>query len=268
MLEAWRGIRVRAAELGRQLVRDARQSRACRIMTIPGIGPIGATALAASITDPRQFRSGRQFAAWLGLTPLQKSSGGKGRLGRITKMGDKYLRKLLIVGTTSLVRRAKYNPKTVDPRLADLLARKPVRVATVAMANNTARIVWAVIARGDLSCRSAASIGDINQRFQGLAEEEISFTLRERCDVMANRSDRNQGQPTACPRRQSLISRMGPRSRTPSGAAVSTDCVNRPDRRLHPTKATHQFNPCNAGAIHRRQAGLRPRRQLSAVERT
>lgn len=120
-----------------------------RLMTIPGVGPIGATALAASIADPHQFRSGRQFAAWLGLTPLQKSSGGKERLGRITKMGDKYLRKLLIVGMTSLVRRARYNPKTVDPRLADLLARKPVRVATVAMANKTARIVWAVMARGE-----------------------------------------------------------------------------------------------------------------------
>jgi transposase len=81
-----------------------------RLMTIPGIGPVGATALAASVSDPHQFRSGRQFAAWLGLTPLQKSSGGKERLGRISKMGDKYLRKLLIVGMTSLVRRAKYNP--------------------------------------------------------------------------------------------------------------------------------------------------------------
>jgi transposase len=121
-----------------------------RLMTIPGIGPIGATALAASVTDPHQFRSGRQFAAWLGLTPLQKSSGGKERLGRITKMGDKYLRKLLIVGMTSLVRRAKYNAQTIDPRLADLLARKPVRVATVAMANKTARIIWAIMVRGEI----------------------------------------------------------------------------------------------------------------------
>jgi transposase len=120
-----------------------------RLMTIPGIGPVGATALAASVTDPHQFRSGRQFAAWLGLTPLQKSSGGKERLGRITKMGDKYLRKLLIVGMTSLVRRAKYNPETIDPRLVNLLARKPVRVATVAMANKTARIVWVIMARGE-----------------------------------------------------------------------------------------------------------------------
>ena len=120
-----------------------------RRRAIPGIGPVGATALAASVTDPHQFRSGRQFAAWLGLTPLQKSSGGKERLGYISKMGDKYLRKLLIVGMTSLVRRAKYNPDKIDPRLADLLARKPTRVATVAMANKTARVVWAIMARGE-----------------------------------------------------------------------------------------------------------------------
>ena len=143
-------IHIRLREIDRDLLVWQRGNDvARRLMTIPGIGPVGATALAASITDPRQFRSGRQFAAWLGLTPLQKSSGGKERLGRITKMGDKYLRKLLIVGMTSLVRRAKYNPKTVDPRLADLLARKPVRVATVAMANKTARTVWAIMARGE-----------------------------------------------------------------------------------------------------------------------
>jgi transposase len=121
---------------------------AVRLATIPGIGPIGASALAASVADPNQFRSGREFAAWLGLTPLQKSSGGKERQGRISKMGDKYLRKLLIVGMTSLVRRAKYKPESVDPYVADLLARKPVRVATVAMANKAARTAWAIMARG------------------------------------------------------------------------------------------------------------------------
>jgi transposase len=121
-----------------------------RLATIPGIGPIGATALAASVTDPAQFRSGRQFAAWLGLTPLQNSSGGKERLGRITKMGDKYLRKLLVIGATSLVRRARHKPETADQRLVGLLTRKPVRVATVAMANKMARIVWAVMTRGDV----------------------------------------------------------------------------------------------------------------------
>jgi transposase len=133
-------IHIRLREIGRDLLVWQRGNDVSRrLMTIPGIGPVGATALAASITDPHQFRSGRQFAAWLGLTPLQRSSGGKERLGRISKMGDKYLRELLIVGMTSLVRRAKYNPEKIDPRLADLL---------VAMANKTARIVWALMARG------------------------------------------------------------------------------------------------------------------------
>ena len=137
---------VRLREIDRDLAVWLRGNEvARRLTTIPGIGPVGATALAASVTDPHQFRSGRQFAAWLELTPLQKSSGGKERLGRITKMGDKYLRKLLIVGMTSLVRRATYNPGKIDPRLADLLARKPVRVATVAMANKTARVIWAIM---------------------------------------------------------------------------------------------------------------------------
>jgi transposase len=121
-----------------------------RLATIPGIGPIGATALAASVTDPGQFRSGRQFAAWLGLTPLQNSSGGKERLGRISKMGDKYLRKLLVIGATGLVRYAKSKPETAHPHLVNLLARKPMRVATVAMANKMARIVWAVMTRGEV----------------------------------------------------------------------------------------------------------------------
>lgn len=120
-----------------------------RLMSIPGIGPIGATALAASVTDASQFRSGREFAAWLGLTPRQHSSGGKERLGRISKMGDKYLRTLLVVGMTSLIKGVKRKPETADPRLVALLARKPVRVATVAMANHTARVAWAIMARGE-----------------------------------------------------------------------------------------------------------------------
>jgi transposase len=86
-------------------------------------------------------RSGREFAAWLGLTPRQHSSGGKERLGRITKMGDKYLRTLLVVSMTSLIKGVKRKPATADPPLVALLARKPTRVATVAMANQTARVV-------------------------------------------------------------------------------------------------------------------------------
>ncbi len=127
-----------------------------RLATIPGIGPVGATALAASVTDPSQFTSGRQFAAWLGLTPRQSSSGGKERLGRITKMGDKYLRQLLIVGATALVRYAREKPDTVDPRFIALLARKPARVASVAIANKMARIAWAIMARGGVFERGHA----------------------------------------------------------------------------------------------------------------
>ena len=127
-----------------------------RLATIPGIGPVGATALAASVTDPSQFTSGRQFAAWLGLTPRQSSSGGKERLGRITKMGDKYLRQLLIIGATALVRYAREKPDTVDPRFIALLARKPARVASVAIANKMARIAWAVMARGGVFERGHA----------------------------------------------------------------------------------------------------------------
>jgi transposase len=151
------GTHAQLREIDRALAAAARtDAMARRLATIPGIGPVGATALAASVTDPGQFRSGRQFAAWLGLTPLQNSSGGKERLGRISKMGDRYLRKLLVIGATSLVRRARRTPDTVDPRLVDLLARKPVRLATVAMANKMARIVWAVMARGEVYQKSHA----------------------------------------------------------------------------------------------------------------
>lgn len=144
-------VHAQVREIERDLLAWQRKSEvATRLMTIPGIGTIGATALAASVSDPHQFRSGRQFAAWLGLTPLQKSSGGKERLGRITKMGDRYLRKLLVVGMTAVVRNAKRKPEAVDPNLLALLARKPARLVTVALANKTARIVWAVMARGEV----------------------------------------------------------------------------------------------------------------------
>ena len=142
-------LQARLRELERQLLAwYCSNDLAKRLATIPGVGIVCATALAASVTDPHQFRSGRQFAAWLGLTPLQHSSGGKERLGRISKMGDKYLRRLLVVGMTSLVRRAKYKPEAVDPWLADLLSRKPVRLVTVALANKAARVVWAIMVRG------------------------------------------------------------------------------------------------------------------------
>lgn len=142
-------LQARLAAIDRELVAQHRESDlAKRLATIPGIGIVGATAIAATVADASQFRSGRQFAAWLGLTPLAHSSGGKERLGRISKMGDRYLRKLLIVGMTSLVRRAKYKPEATEAWLAQLLARKPARLVTVALANKAARIAWAIMTRG------------------------------------------------------------------------------------------------------------------------
>ena len=136
--------------LERRLLAWHRQDRASqRLASIPGVGLISATALAASVTDPTLFRSGREFAAFLGLVPRQNSSGGKDKLGRISKKGDGYLRKLLVVGATSVIRRAKTGDLAAAPWIRSLLERRPARVVTVAMANKTARIVWAVLARGE-----------------------------------------------------------------------------------------------------------------------
>jgi transposase len=120
-----------------------------RLETIPGVGIITATALSASVPDPAIFKTGRQFAAFLGLTPRQNSSGGKNRLGRISKMGDGYLRRLLVVGATSVIRRADKNTSATGAWVRRLLERKPSRVVTVAVANKTARIAWALLARGE-----------------------------------------------------------------------------------------------------------------------
>jgi len=144
-------VQGRIRQLERDLLASYRSNDlARRIATVPGVGLLGATAIAATVTDPTQFRSGRQFAAWLGLTPLNNSSGGKERLGRISKMGDQYLRRLLVTGMTSLVRRNKHHPDSADPRINALLARKPLRLVTVAMANRAARAIWAIMVRGDV----------------------------------------------------------------------------------------------------------------------
>src|SRR6266576_1841070 len=118
-----------------------------RLETIPGIGVIGATAIAATVADPTIFRSGRDFAAWIGLVPRQDSTGGKQKLGPISKQGDRYLRRLLVVGAHSVLRRAKQNPEKY-PWLAQLLARRPFKVVAVALANKMARVAWALLAKG------------------------------------------------------------------------------------------------------------------------
>jgi transposase len=119
-----------------------------RVETIPGIGVVGATAITATVTDPKIFRSGRDFAAWIGLVPRQDSTGGKQKLGPISKQGDRYLRRILIVGAISVLRRAQENPGKY-PWLTQLLARRPFKVVAVALANKMARMAWALLVKGD-----------------------------------------------------------------------------------------------------------------------
>jgi transposase len=118
-----------------------------RLQTIPGVGVIGATAIAATVTDPTAFQSGRDFAAWIGLVPRQDSTGGKPRLGPISKQGDRYLRRILVGGAVSILRRAKLDPERY-PWATRLLARRPFKVVAIALANKMARVAWALLAKG------------------------------------------------------------------------------------------------------------------------
>jgi transposase len=149
LAEQVRDLQVRIGILERDLKIWSRDNQVVvRLQTIPGIGIITASALAASVTDPRQFTSGRQFAAWLGLTPRARSSGGKERSGRISKMGDQYLRRLLVNGMTSRLRWLRHHPQA-QPWAAGLLHRKPAKLVAVALANKAARVAWAVMTRGE-----------------------------------------------------------------------------------------------------------------------
>ena len=120
-----------------------------RLDAIPGVGPALATALVASVPDPKAFRSGRNFSAWIGLVPKQHSSGGKDKLGSISKQGDRYLRSLFTAGALAVIRYAKIHGTKHRPWLTALLARRPTKVAAIALANKIARMAWAMMARGE-----------------------------------------------------------------------------------------------------------------------
>lgn len=120
-----------------------------RLDAIPGVGPALATALVGSIADPRAFKSGRDFSAWIGLVPKQNSSGGKERLGSISKRGDRYLRSLLVTGALAVIRYAKIHGTKHRPWLATLLERRPTKIAAIALANKIARMAWAMMVRNE-----------------------------------------------------------------------------------------------------------------------
>ena len=120
-----------------------------RLDDIPGVGPALATALVATVADPKAFRSGRNFSAWIGIVPRQHSSGGKDRLGSISKRGDRYLRGLFVAGALAVIRYAKIHGTKRRPWLTALLARRPTKVAAIALANKIARMAWAMMAKGE-----------------------------------------------------------------------------------------------------------------------
>ena len=136
-------------ENDRRILASARETElGRRLMEIPGVGPLLASAIVATVPDPAIFRSGRNLAAWIGLVPRQNSSGGKERLGGITKAGHQYLRQMLIVGAMAVVRFAERNGAK-RPWLVQLLARRKAKVAAVALANKNARMIWAMMASGE-----------------------------------------------------------------------------------------------------------------------
>jgi transposase len=149
MLDQIAGLNNRISVLEKDIRRRAKQDEvASRLMTIPGIGPICATALEALAPTASTFQKGRDFAAWVGLVPSQNSSGGKARLGRISKMGQRDLRRLLVIGASSVVRWAIQRGAPEGSWLRQMLERKPRQLVIVALANRIARVAWALIANG------------------------------------------------------------------------------------------------------------------------
>ena len=145
-----RTLKAQILEFDRMITAWHRSSDASRRLDdIPGVGPVLATALVASIADPKAFRSGRDFSAWIGLVPKQNSSGGKDRFGSISKRGDRYLRSLFTTGALAVIRYAKIHGTKHRPWLTALLARRPTKVAAIALANKIARMAWAIMAKGE-----------------------------------------------------------------------------------------------------------------------
>jgi transposase len=145
-----RVLKAQILEFDRMITAWHRSSETSRRLDdCPGVGPALATALVATVADPKAFRSGRNFSAWIGLVPKQHSSGGKDRLGSISKQGDRYLRSLFVAGALAVIRYAKIHGTKHRPWLTALLARRPTKVAAIALANKIARMVWAMMAKGE-----------------------------------------------------------------------------------------------------------------------
>jgi transposase len=159
LVEALTHLETEIDRLDAEIARRAKENEvARRLMTVPGIGPLIATAIAVLAPPPETFRKARDFAAWLGLTPRQHSTGGKQRLGATTKMGERSLRRLLIIGANSvIIKRHVHAAARPGTWLGGMLTRKPPMLVRVALANKMARIVWALMAHGGVYRSPAAA---------------------------------------------------------------------------------------------------------------
>lgn len=148
LIAALRALEVRIEAIEGVIMREHKSNAVSRrLATIPGIGPITASAIAATIVDPSAFKSGCELAAWMGLVPREHSSGGKQKLGRVSKQGDRYLRRLLTIGATAVMRRLSGKTDRLSAWVRALLDRRPFRLVSLALANKIARIAWAVMVR-------------------------------------------------------------------------------------------------------------------------
>ena len=151
-------VQTMIGSIDKRIIVEHRSNEASkRLRSIPGIGLLGASAIVATVQDPKAFRSGRDFAAWIGLVPREDSTGGKQKLGPISKQGDRYLRRILVVGAHAVLKLARQKPEKY-PWLTQLLARRPFKVAAVALANKMARVAWALLAKGGTYYRARALV--------------------------------------------------------------------------------------------------------------
>ena len=225
----------------RRIIAQHRSDEASkRLRSIPGIGIVGATAIAATVPDPKVFRSGRDFAAWIGIVPRQDSTGGKQKLGPISKRGDQYLRRILVVGAHAVLKRARHQPEKY-PWVTRLLERRPFRVVAVAVANKMARVAWAVGQRRHLSRASTCGSGVRSSvampvmRFASVC----SRTAGVMTTLMRNGRDRRSGKPV---KGQAILERallVGTRSADHIRASSHGGCI-----------ATGQASTRKTGRIH------------------